>query len=170
MDGNTIMKSFCGMEVYDEAARNLLMPVVTTGTGEAYIVNINTIKELNVGTSITIIPHITSASIAPTLQLNEFDAVQIRHRLSSGSAVTAAGVNDTWLAADKPIRVTYDGSYWIVDMTRPDANSVYGQVPVANGGTGADTAAQALHNLGITWGIAEPPATGTPNSIYIQIN
>lgn len=50
-------------------------------------------------------------------------------------------------------------------------------VPVNKGGTGATTAAAArtnlginLNNLGITWGTAEAPANGTPNSIYIQIN
>ena len=50
-------------------------------------------------------------------------------------------------------------------------------VPVNKGGTGATDAARArsnlgvnLNNLGITWGTAEAPAKGTPNSIYIQIN
>lgn len=43
-------------------------------------------------------------------------------------------------------------------------------VPVNKGGTGATTAFAALNNLGITWGTAEAPAKGTPNSIYIQIN
>lgn len=45
-----------------------------------------------------------------------------------------------------------------------------GIIPVGNGGTGADNAATALNNLGITWGTEEAPATGTPNTIYIQIN
>lgn len=45
-----------------------------------------------------------------------------------------------------------------------------GIIPIGNGGTGADNAAIALNNLGITWGTEEAPATGTPNTIYIQIN
>lgn len=28
----------------------------------------------------------------------------------------------------------------------------------------------ALNNIGISWGTEEAPATGTPNSIYIQLN
>lgn len=47
---------------------------------------------------------------------------------------------------------------------------VDGTVAVEHGGTGADNAAAALNNLGITWGTEEAPATGTPNTIYIQIN
>lgn len=47
---------------------------------------------------------------------------------------------------------------------------VDGIVSVEHGGTGADNAAIALNNLGITWGTEEAPATGTPNTIYIQIN
>lgn len=47
---------------------------------------------------------------------------------------------------------------------------VDGVVAVEHGGTGSDNAAAALNNLGITWGIEEAPSTGTPNTIYIQIN
>lgn len=47
---------------------------------------------------------------------------------------------------------------------------VDGTVSIEHGGTGAETAAAALNNLGITWGTEEAPATGTPNTIYIQIN
>lgn len=47
---------------------------------------------------------------------------------------------------------------------------VDGVVAVEHGGTGAGNAAAALNNLGITWGTEEAPATGTPNTIYIQIN
>lgn len=43
-------------------------------------------------------------------------------------------------------------------------------IPIERGGTDATTAAEALNNLGITWGTEKAPATGTPNTIYIQIN
>lgn len=45
-----------------------------------------------------------------------------------------------------------------------------GIIPIGNGGTGADNAVDALHNLGIYWGEDVAPETGTPNTIYIQIN
>lgn len=42
-------------------------------------------------------------------------------------------------------------------------------IGVESGGTGASTAAQALHNLGITWGTSPADEKGTPGSIYIQL-
>lgn len=41
---------------------------------------------------------------------------------------------------------------------------------VEDGQLRSQTPSVALNNLGITWGIEEAPATGTPGSIYIQIN
>lgn len=44
-----------------------------------------------------------------------------------------------------------------------------GTLPITRGGTGAATASAALENLGVTVGTGEPPATGTPGSIYIKL-
>lgn len=46
---------------------------------------------------------------------------------------------------------------------------VTGTLPVSKGGTGATApGVDMLKNLGITFGTADPPSTGTPGSIYIQ--
>ena len=46
---------------------------------------------------------------------------------------------------------------------------VTGTLPVSHGGTGATApGVDMLSNLGITFGTADPPSTGTPGSIYIQ--
>lgn len=58
----------------------------------------------------------------------------------------------------------------IEELENGKADATDGVVQIENGGTGANTAAVALNNLGITWGTEEAPATGTPNTIYIQIN
>ena len=58
----------------------------------------------------------------------------------------------------------------IEELESNKADATDGVVQIENGGTGANTAAVALNNLGITWGTEEAPATGTPNTIYIQIN
>lgn len=42
-------------------------------------------------------------------------------------------------------------------------------ISVSSGGTGADNAVEALHNLGITWGEEVAPETGPANTIYIQL-
>ena len=53
------------------------------------------------------------------------------------------------------------------DKSKADVPEI--PVTVEQGGTGADNAADALVNLGITIGTAAAPSTGTPNTIYIQI-
>lgn len=46
---------------------------------------------------------------------------------------------------------------------------VTGTLPVSHGGTGATApGVDMLKNLGITFGTADPPSSGTPGSIYIQ--
>ena len=53
--------------------------------------------------------------------------------------------------------------------THSAADVTAGILPIARGGTGAGTAPEALESLGITVGTGEPPATGTPGSIYIKL-
>lgn len=165
-----IMRMLNGHEICDEVARNQINGVTTTGAGEAYSAVVAGISELKVGVGFTMIPHVTSTSISPTLNVNDLGEKQIRKRLSSNSASTVEGDAESWLAEGKPVRVLYDGDFWIVDMTVQDATNLHGIVPISSGGTGASTSVDALHNLGIYWGYDEAPATGVPNTIYIQIN
>lgn len=53
--------------------------------------------------------------------------------------------------------------------THSAADVTAGTLPITRGGTGAATAPEALESLGITVGTGEPPATGTPGSIYIKL-
>lgn len=170
------MKMLNNYEICDEAARETNSGVVTSGTGTAYTVDSKAIGALTKGISFIMIPHVTNASNAPTLNVNRLGAKTLRQRLSDSSGNSTV-LGENVLLEGKPVRVVYDGTYWIVDMPKPVATKLEGVVPVASGGTGAADAAKArvnlginLNNLGITWGTAEPPAKGTPNSIYIQIN
>ena len=60
------------------------------------------------------------------------------------------------LAANKPVQVTYDGTYWIIDdMVRPNAEDLYGTVPESS-----------LPTM-IAYG-KEVPTSSTVGYIYIQ--
>lgn len=123
--------------------------VTTAGDGAAYTATISGITALEVGLQLVIIPHTNSTSKTATLNLNGLGEKQIRQRLSTNTSLTVAAANDNWLVSGKPITVTYNGTYWVAELTRPDANSIYGTVKIENGGTGASTAKLACENLGI---------------------
>ena len=129
---------------------NYSVPVTTAGNGAAYTVSVEGITSLTVGTTLTIVPHVVSTSASPTLNVNSLGAKTLRRRVSNGTGTTAAGYNASWLTVSKPIQVTYDGTYWIVDNVKTNALDLFGSVEVAHGGTGATDAATARTNLGIT--------------------
>ena len=132
--------------------------VATAGTGAAYTATVDGITALVAGLSFIMIPHVVSTVVNPTLNVNGLGAKNIRRRLSNSTVSTTTGSVAGWLGANKPIRVTYDGTYWIADLDRPNVADVYGTMPIANGGTGATSAATALTNLG-----AFPASGGTIN-------
>lgn len=123
--------------------------VTTAGTGAAYTATVNGITSLTAGVSFMMIPHTVSTSKTATLNVNSLGAKTIRRRVSNSTVTTVASVSASWLAANKPVRVTYDGTYWVADLDRPNAADIYGTLPIANGGTGATTAEAARANLGL---------------------
>ena len=94
------------------------------------------------------VPHTASTSSSATLNVNSLGAKMIRRGVSINTSTTVAPDNSSWLAANKPIQVTYNGLHWIADLPKPYADDLYGSVPISNGGTGATDAATALANLG----------------------
>lgn len=125
------------------------IPIVTTeGTGEVYTATVPLMTELKAGKKVTIIPHVTSTSANAKLNVNGLGEKFIRQRLSTNTGATASGYTDGWILQDKPITLMYNGTYWVTDITRPDANTIYGSTKIENGGTGATTAEAARENLG----------------------
>lgn len=108
--------------------------VLTEGDGSSYTATIEGITSLVEGLNFVLIPHTNSTKVNPTLNVNNLGPKGIRQRLSTSTTTTVAGHIDNWLVANKPIQVTFNGTYWVAELTRPDANTIYGTVPVANGG------------------------------------
>ena len=130
--------------------------VTTAGTGSAYTATVNSIKALTAGVNFIMIPHVVSASTAPTLNVNGLGAKTIRQPLTTNTTATAPGTSNTWLVANKPVRVMYDGTYWkTVEIPRPSATGIYGTVPVESGGTGGTTQETACSGLGAVAYIAQ---------------
>ena len=121
--------------------------VSTSGSGSAYTANVSGFS-LATGKSIVMIPHVTSTTTTPTLNVSGTGAKNIRMRLSSSTSSTIPLINSGFLTANKPVKVTYDGTYWVIDdFIQPDANNLYGTL-ISRG--------------------SSAPSSGTAGFIYIQ--
>lgn len=123
----------------------------TAGSGSAYTATVEGIDALEAGTSFVMIPHVVSTATAPTLNVNNLGATNIRRRVSGNStSFTTAGGAKSWLTAGEPILMTYDGMFWIADFVKPAADDLYGVVPISAGGTGVtDIDAVAPATMGL---------------------
>lgn len=146
---------------------NTTVGVTTAGTGAAYTATVNGITALTAGVTFTMIPHTVSTTTAPTLNVNNLGAKNIRMRLTTFPQTTTGLRVANFLSANKPVKMLYDGNFWIIDdVIRTDANCLYGVVPIESGGTDADNAADARINLGI-----ETPngTTTSGNADYAEV-
>ena len=103
-----------------------LKGITTAGTGSAYTATVEGIDALETGVTFMMIPHVASTAVNPTLDVNGLGAKAIRRRVSGDTATTVTGSTENWISANKPVMVTYDGDYWVVDFDRPNANDLYG--------------------------------------------
>ena len=95
------------------------------------------------------IPHVGSAKVMPTLNVNGLGAKNIRMKVSTNTTATTTLSSSNMLVANKPVRVMYDGVQWVIDIVRPSVSNLYGAVGVSQGGTGATDAATARTNLDV---------------------
>lgn len=103
-------------------------PVTTGGTGAAYTASVNGITSLTAGVEFMMVPHTVSTTVSPTLNVNGLGAKSIRRRVSNSTVTTVAASSSNWLGANKPIKVVYDGTFWIADFDRPNATDIYGTI------------------------------------------
>lgn len=121
--------------------------VSTSGSGSAYTATVSGFS-LATGKSIVMIPNVTSTTTTPTLNVSGTGAKNIRMRLSSSTSSTIPLIRANFLTQYKPVKVTYDGTYWVIDdFIQPDANNLYGTL-ISRG--------------------SSAPSSGTAGFIYIQ--
>ena len=115
-------------ELIDEAKIISTAVSATSSDGVTYSATVSGITELTAGVSFVMIPNKISTSRAPTLNVNGLGAKSLRVKVSGYTGTTTAALTTNWLAPNKPIRVTYDGLWWVCDMALPSASSMYGNV------------------------------------------
>lgn len=148
--GNVLMSNGDILEeVVDQKANEWV--AATSGTNTAYTVTLDPAPtELYIGMTITIIPHIQSYTNVPTLNVNGLGAKQIR-MYNDRTKTTDLLPGTDYLRVSRPYIVTYDGTYWIVNINNVynhaisgnmyglGSSSLYGHVKLANNLTTDDT-------------------------------
>lgn len=119
-----------GLEELVENAKILANSVPATSTdGIAYSATVSGITALTAGQSFIMVPNMQSTSKSTTLNVNGLGAKNLRVRVSGYTATTSSPVTTNWMAANKPVRVTYDGMWWVAEIVIPSAQQLYGNVP-----------------------------------------
>lgn len=147
-------------EAFKKKAVNAGIVVTASSTdGAMYTATIDGVTELYNGMKITIVPELNNTSLSPRLNINNLGDKAIRLALSFNYAATNA-LKTNFLQAGRPVELKYDancnlgvqgeGAWIFTDRQKTSAQDLYGNVPIENGGTGADTAEEARVNLGLS--------------------
>ena len=134
------------------SAEASMQRVRTTGTGANYEAQVTSIKALEKGVCFIMIPHDSSTTTTPTLNVNGLGAISIERKFGAEyTSETEGGTTTGWISKGIPIFVMYDGYRWVVQgmpiITFEDIAN--GQVlPIRMGGTGAITKEKARENIG----------------------
>ena len=127
------------------------MPIVTAKStdGITYTATVDGMDSLVVGKEIMIIPNHDSASLSPTLNVNGLGAKQLKCPLINNNVSTTTPSSTVWMYSDYPVKVRWNGKFWITDLYQIPSSSLYGVVSIAKGGTGAATAESARTKLDV---------------------
>lgn len=117
--------------------------------GSDYAVDIPGVTEIKKGFTFTMIPHVTNhGKYSLSLFINGVRANMVARRLTTDTA-SSVSIPDGFVESGWPVSFTYsNGGIWILEVPKTDAEDLLGEVPITNGGTGAETAEAARKNLG----------------------
>jgi len=128
------------------------IPIVTatSSDGITYTATVDGVTELYAGLTIIIIPNRVSAQLRPTLNVNNLGAKNLIMPIDGVNAVisTNAAKLPTWVSANQPMEVRYDGSVWRSEIKAQSAQYMYGSVNVAGGGTGKSSVTEGSFLVG----------------------
>ena len=99
-------------------AQKLDLPIAgSSKNGVDYTATVDGITSLTAGFSFIMVPNYTSTSTTAKLNVNGLGAKNLRLRAGGSTTTTVAPSSSNWLTSGKPVRVTYDGLWWVCDLT-----------------------------------------------------
>ena len=125
-------KSYTDEKVVD--SQKLDLPISASSTdGVEYTATVPGITALTAGQSFIMVPERQSTDTLCTLNVNSLGAKRILVRGTGSTNITAVPLATNWLAAAKPIRVTYNGARWVADVVAPPDLFSYGKGDITAG-------------------------------------
>lgn len=109
-------------DVIDELYERLTSPrfdtpfASTSTDGVNYTVTVPGMDSLTVGYSFVMVPDRISADVNTWLNVNSLGNKRLRIKGGGHTGLTVAPTAANWLAPNKPVRVTYDGLWWVADL------------------------------------------------------
>lgn len=151
----------------DAGGKNIVVDAISSD-GVSYTATVEDLEELYNGLAITIVPNRTSATTAPTLNVNGLGAKPIRLSLSQSNSLTCQAASSDYYAEKRPIQLMFDtnwlstGMWRVTNKQRPSAVDLYGTTPVTSGGTGLDSITAGSFLIGNG---EEPMQEATPEQV-----
>lgn len=88
----------------------------TSADGVNYTVTVPGMDSLTIGYSFVMVPDRISTDVNTWLNVNGLGNKRLRIKGGGHTGLTVAPTAANWLAPNKPVRVTYDGLWWVADL------------------------------------------------------
>lgn len=121
--------------------QKLDVPVTATSNdGVAYAATVPGLTALTAGFSFIMVPDRISTSTNTTLNVNGLGAKNLRIRSTGYTSTTVSPSAANWLGNGKPVRVTYDGMWWVADVVAdPGSDFTYSTTDLTAGTSSLQT-------------------------------
>ena len=135
----TDAKAYTDQQISD--GQKLDVPVTATSNdGIAYAAKVPGLTALTAGFSFIMVPDRISTSTNTTLNVNGLGAKNLRIRSTGYTSTTVSPSAANWLGNGKPVRVTYDGMWWVADVVAdPGSDFTYSTTDLTAGTSSLQT-------------------------------
>lgn len=132
------------------AIANMVFPAISEN-GKTYTITSDAIPEVYPGLEITILPNMTNTDGGPLISINGKTHTVNRLSFSNQAYLSPDSTLIGTFNTNFPVKIRYYSSLlgWVIENRTVSDNDIDSTISIAHGGTGANSAAKAVTNLGI---------------------